>query len=240
MSELKFAVNSLRVVGMGILLSATLSSPTQAQEVRYSWMDVSFMAQDVDRKGMQTPIAGQTVDVDASDGEGVRFRASFGTWNNLYLFLDYASTDIDVAAVVTNAQGIFPANDEFDYTTIRGGVGLRIPLRFDTDIYGEVSFDSLDFDFGSFAGENFDINEQDVGASIGIRKMFGDNLELRAYGRYSAIGDADLNTLEFDDDILFGAGFGFTVIRGLSIVGDFETGEFSSFSIGFRLDLDED
>ena len=98
----------------------------------------------------------------------------------------------------------------------------------------------LDFDFGSFAGENFDMDAQDVGVAIGIRKMFGDDLQLRLYGRYSAVGKADLKTLEFDNDTLVGAGFGFTLIRGLSIVGDFETGEFSNWSIGFRLDLDED
>ena len=238
MSKMHSAVRSL--LAAGALLSAALSTPVMAQEVRYSWMDISYMAQDVDRQGTQVPIPGQTVDVDASDGDGVRFRASFGTWHNLYTFLDYGSTDIDVAAVVTNNQGVFPAEDEIDYTAIRGGVGLRIPLRFDTDLYGEVTYDSLDFDFGSFAGENFDMDAQDVGGSIGIRKMFGDNLQLRLYGRYSSIGDADLNTQEFDDDTLVGAGFGFTLIRGLSIVGDYESGEFSNWSIGFRLDLDED
>ena len=238
MSNLQFAVKSLLVAG--VLLSATLASPVVAQEVRYSWMDISYMAQDVDRQGTQVPIPGQTVDVDASDGDGVRFRASFGTWHNLYTFIDYASTDIDVAAVVTNNQGVFPAEDEMDYTTIRGGVGMRFPLRFDTDLYGEVTYDSLDFDFGSFAGENFDMDEQDIGGAIGIRKMFGDDLQLRLYGRYSSVGDADLNTQEFDSDTLIGAGFGFTLIRGLSIVGDYESGEFSNWSIGFRLDLDED
>ena len=44
----------------------------------------------------------------------------------------------------------------------------------------------------------------------------------------------------FDEDTLFGAGFGWQIIRGLSIVGDYEAGEFSNWSIGFRLDLDED
>jgi hypothetical protein len=238
MSKTHSAVRSL--LAAGALLFAALSTPAMAQEVRYSWMDISYMAQDVDRQGTQVPIAGQTVDVDASDGDGVRFRASFGTWHNLYMFLDYGSTDIDVAAVVTNNQGVFPAEDEIDYTAIRGGLGLRIPLRFDTDLYGEVTYDSLDFDFGSFAGENFDMDAQDVGGAIGIRKMFGDNLQLRLYGRYSSVGDADLNTQEFDADTLVGAGFGFTLIRGLSIVGDYESGEFSNWSIGFRLDLDED
>ena len=69
--------------------------------------------------------------------------------------------------------------------------------------------------------------------------MMNDDLELRAWGRYSNVGDVDLTTLEFDTDTLFGVGFGWQVIRGLSIVGDFESGEFANWSLGFRLDLDE-
>ena len=224
----------------GILLLSAVSAAANAQEVRYSWLDMSFTAQDVDRTGSQEPIVGQTVDVDGSDGDGVRFRGSIGTWNNIYLFVDYGSTDIDVGALVTNDQGQFPAEDEFDYTAIRGGVGLRFPVGFRTDLYGELSYDSLDLDFGSFAGENFDTDEQDVGGAIGIRSMLTDDLEVRAYGRYTSVGDVDLNTAKFEDDTLFGAGFGWQIVRGLSIVGDYEAGEFSSWSIGFRLDLDED
>ena len=224
----------------GVLLLTALSAAATAQEVRYSWLDLSFMNQDVDRMGTQVPIPGQTVDIDASDGNGVRFRGSIGTWHNLYLFVDYASTDIEVSALVTNPLGQFPAEDEFDYTTVRSGVGLRIPLGFKTDLYGEVSYDSLDFDFGSFAGENFDVDEQDIGGAIGIRAMLNDDFEVRAYGRYSSVGDVDLNTTLFEEDTLFGAGFGWQIVRGLSIVADYESGEFSSWSVGFRLDLDED
>ena len=159
---------------------------------------------------------------------------------NLYLFIDYGSTDIDVAALVTNAGGQFPAEDEFDYTTVRSGIGLKIPLSPKTDIYAEVSYDSLDLDFGSFAGENFDTDDKTAGGAIGLRTMLNDDLELRAYGRYTGVGDVDLSTGVFDDDALFGAGFGWQIIRGLSIVGDYEAGEFSNWSIGFRLDLEED
>ena len=70
--------------------------------------------------------------------------------------------------------------------------------------------------------------------------MLNDELELRAYGRYTSVGDVDLNTSIFDEDTLFGAGFGWQIVRGLSIVGDYEAGEFSNWSVGFRLDLDED
>jgi hypothetical protein len=40
--------------------------------------------------------------------------------------------------------------------------------------------------------------------------------------------------------VVYGAGFGWQIVRGLSIVGDYESGQFTSWSLGFRLDLDED
>lgn len=223
-----------------LLFFAFVSANSGAQEIRYSWLDLSYMAQDFDRMGSQVPIPGQLVDIDGQDGDGVRFRGSMGLWNNLYLFLDYGSTDIDVNAVITNSQGTFLAEDKFDYTTIRGGVGLRIPVAFSTDLYAEASYDSLDLDLGSFALENFDMNEKDIGATVGVRHMFNDDIEVRAYGRYTNVGDVNLNTLAFDSDTLFGAGIGWTLIRGFSIQADYESGEFSSWSFGFRLDLDED
>ena len=188
----------------------------------------------------QTPVAGQFVDIETNDGEGIRFRGSLGTWNNFYAFVFYGSTDADVAAVVTNPGGVFPAEDEFDLTHVRGGVGVRWPIRYNIDIYGELSYDSIDFDFGSFAGEDFDTDDQDIGGALGVRAMVNDDLELRAYARYSNHENADLTTGEFDTGTLFGVGFGWQLVRGFSIVGDYESGEYAHWAIGFRLDLDED
>ena len=222
------------------LLLLCLSSVSGAQEVRYSWLDLSYMSQDFGRMGSQTPVSGQTVDINGTDGNGVRFRGSLELTNYLYTFIDYRSTDIDVSAVVTNEQGVFPAEDKFDYTNIRGGLGIRVPVAFSADAYAEVSYDSLDLDLGSFALENFDMGEKGVGATVGLRSMLNDDLEVRAYARFTNVGDVDLNIKEFDSDTLFGLGIGWELVRGLSLQADYESGEFSSWAIGFRLDLDED
>jgi len=227
-------------LGVALLLTV-VSSAAIAQDIRYSWFEISYTGQDVDRDGTFADLViGQTVDISAQDGDGIKFRGSVGTWKNLFAFVDYSSTDIDVDALVSNALGQSTASDEFDFTTVRGGVGLRWPLTSKTDIYGAVSLDSTDFDFGSFAGEDFDTDDKEVGATIGVRSMLQDRIEIRANVRYSGVGDVDLSTGEFDSDTLFGAGFGYELIRGLSITGDYESGEFSSWNIGFRLDLDED
>ena len=228
----------------GILLSAALASSAVAQEVRYSYLDMSYMEQDAAVSGTQpTPVPGQTVDVNGSDGDGIRFRGSAGTWHNMYMFIDFGSTDINVDAIVTNPAGEeFPATDEFDFTTIRAGLGVRFPIGLGpaTDLSAEVSYDSMDLDLGSFADENFDTDNQDLGGALGIRAMLNDDWELNAYGRYTSNGDVDLTSGEFDTDTVFGVGFGWQAVRGFSIVGGYESGEFSNWSIGFRLDLDED
>ena len=226
----------------GIFLSAVLSSSAMAQEVRYAWLDMSYLAQDAGISGTQpTSVPGQSVVANATDGDGIRFRGSAGAWHHMYMFIDFASTDIDVAAVVTNPEPVDSVDDEFDFTTIRGGLGVRIPIGLGpaTDLYAEVSYDSMDLDFGQFVDEEWDTSNKDVGGALGVRAMLNDDWELRAYGRYTNHGDVDMTSGEFDEDTVFGVGFGWQIVRGFSIVGDYETGEFSNWSIGFRLDLDE-
>ena len=231
--------SSARIVVAVLLM--VCSSAIFAQDVRYSWFEISYVQQDVGKDGSMTDeLIGQTVAISSTDGNGVKFRGSVGTWHNLFFFMDFSSSDVNVDAVVSNSQGDFASEDEFDFTTIRGGVGVKWSVTLKTDIYAAVSYDSTDLDYGSFAGENFDAGDKDVGGQVGVRSIFGDKLELRANVRYSGVGDVDLSTGTMDADTLFGVGFGYELIRGFSITGDYESGEFSSWNIGFRLDLDED
>ena len=153
------------------LLLTAMSATSMAQEVRYSWFDIAFGGQDVGKDGtLSDPGLGQTVNVAASDGDGIRFRGSVGTWNNLFAYVDFRSSDIKVSAVISNSQGQFPAEDEFDFTAVSGGVGLRWPVRDNIDVYGLITYDSTDLDFGSFAGENFDVGDKDLGGTVGVRR----------------------------------------------------------------------
>jgi hypothetical protein len=233
----------LRAV-LPLLALLCFAGTASAQEIRYSWLDLSFMGQDTGLSGtLPTPgVPDQIVNIATTDGTGVRFRGSLGIWNNLYFMVDYGSTDIDLSGSVVNTTTGISQDfvDEFDYTTIRGGVGLKYSIFNKTDLFGEITFDSLDFDFGSFAGETWDMDRQEVGGTFGARTLLGDDFQVQVHARYSGVGSADLTTGFFDDDVLVGVGLAWQVIRGLSIVGDYESGEFSNWSIGFRLDLDED
>lgn len=225
-----------------VALLMLLSSPAAvAQDVRWSWFEISYVNQDIDQQGTQVDfVSSQIVDADAQAGKGIKFRASLGTWHNFFAFVDFNSSDIDVDVIVSNASGSFPASDQFDYTAIRGGIGFKWPLTNSIDIYAAASYDSTDFDFGSFAGENFDTGDKDVGGQAGFRWMLTDQIEFRAHARYSSVGAVNLTTRFLDDDTLYGAGFSYELVRGLSLVADYESGEFTSWNVGFRLDLSED
>ena len=249
-----FSQFARRFAGMAaVILIAFASNSAQAQgDIRYSWFEISYVGQDVSKSGSRlsliAPGIPQIVDIETTDGTGVMFRGSMGTWHNLYAFVDFSSSDIAVVATITNTitgEQSAPAKDEFDFTTIRGGIGYKYQLRIGTDLFGEVSYESLDLDFGSFVGggsaESFDTNAQDFGGKLGIRTLFGDQFEGRAFVRYTNVGNVDLSNPPggFDSDTLFGIGAGYEVVRGLAITADFETGEFTNWNIGFRLDLDE-
>ena len=223
-----------------IIACICVSAVANAQEPRYSWFEIGVTGQDTSRSGSLPSGPGQTVDIATDDGNGVRFRGSFGDFRGAYAFFDYAAVDSDVNGLVTNPQGEFPATDEFDLTTIRGGIGYRWVLNVETHIVGELSYDSLDYDFGSFAQEDFDTGDQGFGALIGVRRMLGDDFEVGAYARHTSVGDADLNTQQVDADTLFGVSANYMFVRGLSLTFGYETGEIDTWSIGFRLDLDED
>ncbi len=233
----------LRTTALAVILlcSTAVINCANAQDVRYAWFEFGVLGQDVQKSASFFDLGlNQSVDIDASDGGGVRFRGSIGTWKNFYAFFNFETSDPTVEVVVTNIQGEFFDEDTFDLTSIRGGIGYKHSLTFKTDIIVEVGMDSVDYDFGSFAGEDFDIDEKDVGATLGIRSMLTDNLELRAHARYTNVGDVNLTEKFFDSDVLFGVGLGYMMIRGLSITLDYETGKIETLSIGFRLDLDED
>jgi hypothetical protein len=233
----------LRTIALaGALLGvATSLNVADAQEIRYSWFEFGVLGQDIQKKGSQFDLdLNQSVDINALDGSGVRFKGSIGTWRNFYLFMNFETSDPAVEAVVTNPQGTFPAEDEFDLTSLRAGVGYKYSLSHKLDIVAELGYDSVEFDFGSFAGEDFDVDESDVGASLGIRWMLNDDWEFRTHGRFTNVGDVNLTTSEFESDVLFGIGLGYMPIRGFSFTLDYEGGQIETFSIGFRLDLDED
>ena len=95
-------LSRLALRGAAAFALLVAGSVAQAQdEVRYSWFEISYVNQDFDRQGSQTsfadPLEPQLVEIDGSDGSGIKFRGSVGTWNNLYAFLFGVRSPLDEA-----------------------------------------------------------------------------------------------------------------------------------------------
>ena len=89
-----------RVTGIvaTLLLSVFASNAMAQGDVRYSWFEISYVGQDFDRMGTRVdPLNQQVVDIHGTDGDGIRFRGSVGTWNNFYAIIDFSSSDIDLS-----------------------------------------------------------------------------------------------------------------------------------------------
>ena len=103
----------LRTTALAVVLlcSTAVMNCANAQDVRYAWFELGVLGQDVQKSGSFFDLGlNQSVDIDASDGGGVRFRGSIGTWKNFYAFFNFETSDPTVEVVVTNNQGEFFAD----------------------------------------------------------------------------------------------------------------------------------
>ena len=100
-------IGILRTMAMAAVMLCTTAvmNCANAQDVRYSWFEFGALGQDIQKMGSSfDPDLNQSIDINATDGGGVRFRGSVGTWKNFYVYFNFESTDPTVEAVITNIQ----------------------------------------------------------------------------------------------------------------------------------------
>ena len=215
-------------------LLLTSAYGVSASDLSYTVLDFQALSQTVDGAGIQTPVANQTVAVNTDSGDGVAVAGSLAFGERFYALGAFQTSVIDVDGVITNPLGVTNVSDDFDLLNSRLGLGYVQPLGADFDVVAEITFDSAELDFGGFAGENFDIDDSGVGGRIGFRWNPVEAFELFSYGRYSTVGEAVLDTLEFDSDTLFTAGFRWYFLEDLGLGVEYESGEIETLTISVR------
>ena len=155
--------------------------------------------------------------------------------NRFYLGGFFNSSIIDVNGVVENLIiGSKDVEDEFDYIRTNVNFGYIWEIGDNLDILAELTYDTAEFDFGSFAGEDFDSSNKGAGAKIGARWNPTPRLELSGYARQSAVGIANLADLTFESDTLVGLGIRWYVLEDLGISVDYESGEYDTLAVSMR------
>ena len=228
-------IASRRFIAM-ITLCCGFSSGAFASDLSYTFLDFQYVQNTLDTSGIQTnPAIAQTVAVNLTEGDGIAVAGSMRIGNKFYLGGYFHSSIIDVDGVVSNLIiGTLDVEDEFDYIRTNVNLGYVFEIGENLDVIAELTYDTAEFDFGSFAGENFDSSNKGGGAKIGARWNPTPRLELSAFAHHSPVGKANLSELTFESDILVGLGIRWYVLEDLGISVDYESGEFDTVTVSMR------
>ena len=209
-----------------------------ASDLSYTFLDFQAVSQSVEAIGTQQPVPGQTVDVVTDEGDGVAVQGSVAIGERFYLIGSFSTSIIDVSGVITSPAlpppGFTDVADNFDLLMGKLGFGYIQPFGDTFDLIAEVNFDSAELDFGSFAGENFDLSDSGVGATVGFRWGPTPQFEIFSAARYTSVGDPLLQTLEFDSDTRFDLGLRWYFIKDLALGLEYSTGEIETLTVSMR------
>jgi hypothetical protein len=141
-----------------LTLLLAFSVSVHAEDFNYDY--VSFGYGNVDFDGV------------SADGDGFVLDVALGLTDNVHLFAGYDDADANSFAGVSRWNA---------------GVGYNSPFSDTVDLFGRLSYESVDFDtpFGN-------ADDNGYGASVGARFRAGNQMEVKAalnYVDYSDLGD---------------------------------------------------
>jgi len=218
-----------------LLTTAVLTlNQAAASELSYTFIDFQAITNGLDSAGTQSPVPSQTVAITTDEGDGISIGGSIAVGERFFFHGKFLTSIVDVSGIVTNPFGSTAVSDNFDLVQSRVAFGYQRELRENFDLVFDLSYDSLEYDFGSFAGENFDMSEAGAGGRAGFRWNPRPELELYGYAHFSSVGKADLTTREFDSDTRAQFGLLWYFFEDLGMGIDYEVGEIDTFSISMR------
>lgn len=222
------------MVAGAIAAGTPLLQTVQASELSYTFLDFQSLNQSIEAAGVQSPVPLQTVGVTAGDGDGIAVGGSVAAGSKFYIAGAYRSSIVDVRGIVESPLTSVIVDDEFDLTAGRLSLGFLHAIGETLDLIAEVSYDTVNYDFGSLAGENFDLDDSGAGAQVGFRWNPMPSFELFAFGRHSTVGKANLSALELESDTTAHAGFRWYFFRDLGIGFEYENGPVETTTISMR------
>src|SRR5690606_26844234 len=116
----------------------------------------------------------------------------------------------------------------------RAAVGYVQPIGPDFDLVFELSYDSIEYDFGSFAGESFDVDASGAGFGVGFRWNPTTAFELFAMAHGSETVDVDLTGGTLGRGTRATAGVRWYFFEDLGLGFDLRTGDVDSVNVSLR------
>ena len=219
------------------MLWAVLAMPSfaaSASELSYTVLDFLRPESSVDATGVQNSAPGQTVRINAHDGEGIGVGGSLAVGERFYFGGSYKSSVVDVTGVISNPLVTLNIAGTFDLVQTNLAFGYIRPIGDELDLVAELSYDSTNYDFGSFAGENFDLDDSGVGARIGLRWNPTPPVELYLFGRHSPVGKAALSQRSLENDTSLSAGVRWYFFENLGAGIEYDSSDVGTTTISMR------
>ena len=218
---------------------AFAASRAGAGDLSYTFVDFGALGVKSDATGQQSPAAGQTVTVAAGKGDGLTVAGSLALGQRFYLASSYDSTVVDVDAVIQSPLATASTSGNFDHVVTRVGFGYVQPIGRRLDLAFELGRDKVEYDFGSFAGENFDVEDSALAAQVGMRFKASDSLELFVGARGSEVGKVDLTNRRFESGTEVSAGLRFYFFEDLGLGVDYRSGDVDRLAVSMRFGFGE-
>jgi hypothetical protein len=205
-----------------------------ASELSYTFLDFQRPEVSVDAFGVQTPVPGQAVQINALDGDGIAVAGSVKLGQRFYVGGSYKSSIVDVTGVISNSLVTINVADTFDLVQTNLAFGYIHEIGDDLDLIAELSYDSANYDFGSFAGENFDLDDSGVGGRIGMRWNPVLPVEVFVFGRYSPVAKAALSSRSYESGSSASAGVRWYFFENLGAGIEYDSGDIDTTTISMR------
>jgi hypothetical protein len=225
---------ALGVAATIAMIITVVAQPARASDLSYTYLDFQALDNDVDAAGSQRPVPSQLVNVASRGGDGIAVAGSLGLPGRLYASGAFTTSIIDITGVVESPLTRVTTSDSFDLVSSQIGIGYQREISDNFDVIAELTYESIDYDFGSVAGENFDVSDSGLGAEIGFRWNPKPAFELFATGRVTPVGKVDLNARELDSDTLINTGVRWYFFNDLGVGVDYSTGEVKTFTVSLR------
>jgi hypothetical protein len=177
--------------------------------------------------------------VRSGKGDGLTVAGSLAIGRHFYVRGGYDSSVVDVDTLVTSPLATAATSGDFDLSSSRVAFGWAHPIGERLDVFAEASYDRVDYDFGSFAGENFDVADSGAGIGVGLRLEATPNLELFAAVQGSSVGEVNLTTSTLDSGTEVSAGLRFYFFRDLGLGFDLRSGDVDSLRVSMRFGFGE-
>ena len=175
---------------------ALLALPAFAGDISYNFVELGYQKIDVDDVG---------IGADA-DGDGFGIGGSFEIGESWFVAASYSQAELDLPAG-------FGITLDLDQTAL--GVGWHTTMSNNSDFYALIQYVQAELSVDGFGSAD----EDGIGATIGIRGMVTDNVEIGGSIGYVDLGDAG-----------DGTAFGANVLYNFT----------ENFAAGLFLDIEED